>query len=115
MLSPAAPRPKEKRHRKKDDLAAETLGRQAALTPPRPSLTHRRRRAGLHREPDPCPSSPAACPARSRQRHLSSSGSAERLWSKDQAATPLHHRGGAGGPSGRVPIGLNLLRAPTRS
>jgi hypothetical protein len=40
--------------------------------------------------------SPTARPARSRPHHLSSSGSSERLWSKDQAANRLNHRRSAG-------------------
>jgi hypothetical protein len=40
-----------------------------------------------------CPSSsPTARPARSRQRHRSSSDLPEQLWSKDQAASRLNHR-----------------------
>jgi hypothetical protein len=48
----------------------------------------------------------------SRRHHLSSSDWAERLWSKDQAASRLHHRRSVGRPSARramrlKPVGLH--------
>ncbi|SRR6266446_7345216 len=55
-----------------------------------------------------------AHPARSRQRHRSRSAWPERLWSKDQAASRLHHRRCAGRPSARRTMRLKLVSAPNR-
>jgi hypothetical protein len=75
-------------------------------TRPRPSLgTQRPEGRGSRHDRGLRPSSPTARPARSRRHHLSSSGSVERLWSKDQAASRLNHRRSVDGllrPFGRV-------------
>jgi hypothetical protein len=82
----------------------------------RPLVRYKSRRGGGVRfDPGPkCASSPTARAARSPRRHLSSSGSAERLWSKDRAASPLHHRRSVGRLSARRPMRLKLVSAPNR-
>ncbi len=69
----------------------------------RPLVRYKSRRGeGVRFDPGPkCASSPTARAARSPRRHLSSSGSAERLWSKDRAASPSHHRRSVGRLSAR--------------
>ncbi len=82
----------------------------------RPLVRYKSRRGGGVRfDPGPkCASSPAARAARSPRRHLSSSGSAERLWSKDRAASPLHHRRSGDRLPVRRPMRLKLVSAPNR-
>ena len=63
------------------------------------------------------PKDPIVRRARSRPRHLLNSGWAERLWSKDQAASPLRHRRSVGRLSAKKAVRLKLVSilSPLRS